>query len=249
MTADTATPCFEFKSAFLSTVALLLKSPDLSRLQAELDAQLGDDPDFFDHDALVIDLAAVRGEAIDFAALVTLLRARRTLPVAVRGGSPEQMQAALAHGLAAAPEELPARAVAAPAPAPAAAPPTVVQQVEVVREVPAPAPVTMVVDKPLRSGQQVYARGADLVVLAMVSDGAEVIADGNVHVYAPLRGRAIDGARGNTDARIFTTCLQPQLVSIAGIYRTSEQELPPEVAGKPAHVRLDGEKMLFEPLQ
>ena len=107
----------------------------------------------------------------------------------------------------------------------------------------------MVVDKPLRSGQQVYARGADLVVLAMVSDGAEVIADGNVHVYAPLRGRAIAGARGNTDARIFTTCLQPQLVSIAGIYRTSEQELPPEVAGKPAQVRLDGEKMLFEPLQ
>ena len=114
MTADTATPCFEFKSAFLSTVALLLKSPDLSRLQAELDAQLGDDPDFFDHDALVIDRAAVRGEAIDFAALVTLLRARRTLPVAVRGGSPEQMQAALAQGLAAAPEELPVRAVASP---------------------------------------------------------------------------------------------------------------------------------------
>ena len=248
MTADTATPSFEFKSAFLSTVALLLKSPDLSLLQAGLDAQLGDDPDFFDHDALVIDLAAVHGETIDFAALVALLRARRTLPVAVRGGSPEQMQAALAQGLAAAPEELPARAVAAPAAAPAPAPQTVVQQVEVVREVPAPAPVTMVIDKPLRSGQQVYARGADLVVLAMVSDGAEVIADGNVHVYAPLRGRAIAGARGNTDARIFTTCLQPQLVSIAGIYRTSEQELPPEVAGKPAQVRLDGEKMLFEPL-
>ena len=248
MTADTATPCFEFKSAFLSTVVLLLKSPDLSRLQAELDAQLGDDPDFFDHDALVIDLAAVRGEAIDFAALVTLLRARRTLPVAVRGGSPEQMQAALAQGLAAAPEELPARAVAAPAPAPAAAPPTVVQQVEVVREVPAPAPVTMVVDKPLRSGQQVYARGADLVVLAMVSDGAEVIADGNVHVYAPLRGKAIAGARGNTDARIFSTCMEPELVSIAGIYRTTEVALPASVLGKPAQVRLVGEKMLIEPL-
>ena len=106
----------------------------------------------------------------------------------------------------------------------------------------------LIVDKPLRSGQQVYARGADLVVLAVVSFGAEVIADGNIHVYAPLRGRAIAGARGNTEARIFTTCMEPQLVSIAGIYRTTEVAIPPEVLGKPAQVRLDGEKLLIEPL-
>ena len=106
----------------------------------------------------------------------------------------------------------------------------------------------IVVDKPLRSGQQVYARGADVVVLAMVSFGAEVIADGNVHVYAPLRGRAIAGARGDTSARIFTTCLEAQLVSIAGIYRTTETELPENVRGKAAQVRLDGEKLLIDPL-
>lgn len=100
----------------------------------------------------------------------------------------------------------------------------------------------------LRSGQQVYARGADLVVMAVVSFGAEVIADGNIHVYAPLRGRAIAGARGNTEARIFSTCLEPQLVSIAGIYRTTETALPDNVAGKPAQVRLDGEKLIIEPL-
>jgi septum site-determining protein MinC len=109
-------------------------------------------------------------------------------------------------------------------------------------------PEFVVVDKPLRSGQQVYARGADLVVLAMVSFGAEVIADGNIHVYAPLRGRAIAGARGNTEARIFCTCLEPQLVSIAGIYRTTETALPDSVRGKPAQVRLDGEKLIIEPL-
>jgi septum site-determining protein MinC len=86
------------------------------------------------------------------------------------------------------------------------------------------------------------------VVLAMVSFGAEVIADGNIHVYAPLRGRAIAGARGNTEARIFTTCMEPQLVSIAGIYRTTEVAMPAEVLGKPAQVRLDGEKLLIEPL-
>ena len=121
-------------------------------------------------------------------------------------------------------------------------------EVEVVREVPMPGPGTVVVDKPLRSGQQVYARGADLVVMAVVSFGAEVIADGNIHVYAPLRGRAIAGARGNTEARIFSTCLEPQLVSIAGIYRTTETELPAAVRGKPAQVRLDGEKLIIEPL-
>ena len=124
----------------------------------------------------------------------------------------------------------------------------VIREVEVVREVPMPGPGTVVVDKPLRSGQQVYARGADLVVMAVVSFGAEVIADGNIHVYAPLRGRAIAGARGNTEARIFSTCLEPQLVSIAGIYRTTETELPAEVRGKPAQVRLEGEKLLIEPL-
>ncbi|MNF09116.1 Septum site-determining protein MinC [compost metagenome] len=75
-----------------------------------------------------------------------------------------------------------------------------------------------------------------------------MIADGNVHVYAPLRGRAIAGARGNTSARIFSTCMEPQLLSIAGIYRTTETALPPEVVGKPAQVRLDGEKIIVEPL-
>ena len=106
----------------------------------------------------------------------------------------------------------------------------------------------MVVDRPLRSGQQVYARGRDLVVTAMVNAGAEVIADGHIHVYAPLRGKAIAGARGNTEARIFSTCMEAQLVAIAGIYRTSEVALPADVAGKPAQVWLDDQKLVFEPI-
>ena len=115
----------------------------------------------------------------------------------------------------------------------------------------APVP-TMVVTKPLRSGQKIYARGGDLVVLAMVNRGAEVIADGNIHVYAPLRGKAMAGARGNTAARIFSLCLEPELVSIAGIYRTTEKELAGDVLGKPAQVRLsdDGsEKLIIESLK
>ena len=111
-----------------------------------------------------------------------------------------------------------------------------------------PQPQTLVIDKPVRAGQQVYARGGNLVVLATVSAGAEVIADGNVHIYAPLRGKAIAGARGNTDARIFSTCMEPELLSIAGIYRTTDVALPADIVGKPAQVRLVGEKMLIEPL-
>src|SRR5690606_34861063 len=107
----------------------------------------------------------------------------------------------------------------------------------------------LVVDKPLRSGQQVYARGRDVVVMAMVNPGAEVVADGNVHVYAPLRGKAIAGARGDTDARILTLCLEPELVSIAGVYRTSENPLPDPLRGKPAQVRLQGDRLVMEPLK
>jgi septum site-determining protein MinC len=76
-----------------------------------------------------------------------------------------------------------------------------------------------------------------------------VIADGSVHVYAPLRGKVVAGARGDTAARIFTTCLEPELISIAGTYRTAENPLPPEVLGKPAMVRLEGEKLVIEPIK
>lgn len=107
---------------------------------------------------------------------------------------------------------------------------------------------TLLIDKPLRSGQQVYAQG-DVVILDLVSYGAEVIAEGNIHIYAPLRGRALAGVKGNPDARIFCTCLEPELISIAGIYRTAEQTLPADVLGKSAQVRLADEKLILEPLR
>ncbi len=113
---------------------------------------------------------------------------------------------------------------------------------------PAAAPSTVLVDRPLRSGQRVYSAG-DVIVLDAVSHGAEIIAGGNIHVYAPLRGRALAGAHGDTSARIFCSCLEPELVAIAGVYRTAEQPLPPEVAGKSAQVLLDGDSLRFEPLR
>ncbi len=242
---------FEIKSAQLPLVALLLKSDNWAQVAAELLQQYGqgsESADFFDHDALVIDFSQLPADTPvqDMVPLLKVLRSCNLIPVAVRGASAAWTAAALAVGLVEAPPEL-VRVRQTEAPAPVA-----VQEVvkEVVREVPGPA--TLVIDKPLRSGQKVYARGGDLVVLAMVNQGAEIAADGNIHVYAPLRGKAMAGARGNTQARIFSLCLEPELVSIAGVYRTSENAFPKEVQGKAAQVRLssDGqEKLLIEPLK
>jgi len=247
---------FDLKSTAWTLTALRLQTADLPALQRALAERVAEAPGLFDDDPVVLDLSPLReaDAVLDFPGLIDCLRGHRLRPIAVQGASPAQAAAAQAAGLAEALD-------AAPASVPMLQAETVrevlrdvvrevqvVREVEVVREVAGSAPVTMVVDKPLRSGQRVYARG-DLVVLAVVSFGAEVIADGHIHVYAPLRGRAIAGARGNTEARIFCTCLEPQLVSIAGIYRTTETELPPEVLSKPAMVRLDGEKIRIEPLK
>ena len=243
-----ATPItFEIKSANFPLVALLLKSTNLAALAREMTLRFGDIPDFFDQDALVIDLSPLQkgGAAdIDFAALVDLLSSYRLVPIAVRGGNPAQMAAARQAGLV--PGNDAHLLTPRPAPASAEQPADQPQQVH-------SAPLgALVIDKPLRSGQQVYARGRDLVVLAMVNAGAEVIADGHIHVYAPLRGRAIAGARGNTEARIFALALEAELLSIAGVYRTSENPLPPEVIGHATQVRLtegpDGERLLMTPM-
>ena len=248
-TVRTTRTSFDLKSASLPVVAVVLKTTDTAVLTAELALRMAEAPGFFDNDPVLIDLGPVREAEgkVDFYAIMALLRSHHTVPVAVRGGNAMQMEAAFAAGLTAAPEVAAVRAERnAYEPAQGAAPPEPGSYE--LPEVPAVSLGTVVIDKPLRSGQQVYARGADLIVLAMVSFGAEVIADGNIHVYAPLRGRAIAGARGNIHARIFSTCMEPQLVSIAGIYRTTEVAISTDILGKPAQVRLDGEKLLIERL-
>jgi septum site-determining protein MinC len=238
---------FELKSASLSLVAVVLKTTDLALLSQALDERFADAPGLFDQDPVAIDLSLVRNstEAIDFVALVDLLRGHKMLPVAAKSGSAQQMEAALSAGLSEAHGPVaPAQPVRSVTREDLPATPALPTP----DEAPAPARTTLIVDKPLRSGQRVYAKGSDLVVLAVVSHGAEVIADGNIHVYAPLRGRALAGAMGDTGARIFSTCMEPQLLSIAGIYRTTETELPASVLGKPGQVKLDGEKLVVVPL-
>lgn len=245
---------FDLKSASMTMVAVLLKTSDLDALAQELARRLGGTPDFFNLDPVVIDISALAASAaeIDFGRLADLLRSYRMVPVAVRGGTPEQMQAALDADLGEAPEA---------GHAGQRKPEPIVQTVEVIkeviREVPVQVPVevpgaavpTLVIDKPLRSGQQVYAKGGDLIVLAAVNNGAEVIADGHIHIYAPLRGKAIAGAKGNTQARIFAACMEPELISIAGTYRTTDNPLPADVVGKAAQIRLEGERLVYEPIK
>jgi len=248
---------FEIKSANLPLVSLLLKLPDLEQLQTELDARFGDIPDFFDQDPLLVDLsplqAAHEKARVDFKALITMLRQRKLSPIAVCGGSSGQMVAAVKAGLVAVHEPVLPRQRAPQA----AQSDTKNTQIQADANSPAAHvahehPSALVVDHPVRSGQQIYARGRDLVVLAMVNPGAEVIADGHIHIYAPLRGRAMAGARGDTSARIFALDMQPELISIAGVYRTAETPLSPEVWRHPAQIHLssgkEGDKLIITAL-
>jgi len=249
---DPPQPCYDIKSADLSLVALLLKTSDVQAVSLALQQQLAETPGFFDEDPVVVDVSALGLEAdqtLDLHALMVVLREHQLVPLAIKGAHEALLLKAKGLGLVDAsdarirrslPVEQPLAQMAAPAPV--MAPPVVA------------APLgAMVVDKPLRSGQQVYAKGRDLVVLAMVNAGAEVIADGHIHVYGALRGKAIAGARGNTHAQIFAQVMEPELISIAGVYRTSENALPPEVLGRVAQVCLQsgpsGDKLLITALK
>lgn len=263
---DSAPASFELKSSSLALESLLLKTADWQLLAQDLERQfgpLGESPDFFDFDGLIVDVTQVPADqTVDhLATLDQLLKRFKLLPVALRGGHEALLAQAQAMGWAQASPEVsrgkPAKApemaktVSAPSsvtsPSPSTTPASTATPLA-----PAAKPA-MVVDKPLRSGQKVYAKGCDLIVLAMVNQGAEVVADGNIHVYAALRGKAMAGASGNTAARIFALSLEPELISIAGVYRTSENQLPTEVHAKPAQVRLHSsngsDKLLIEPLK
>ena len=252
--ASSSSISYEIKSADLALVALLLKTAQIDTLGQDLKKQLAETPDFFDQEPVVIDLSGLpeteKAQAIDFPRLIALLQSHSMLPIALRSGSPEQMQAGKAAGLI---DATYARILKTPV---ATSAPSPVAKTSPAKAHPIVAVVplgALVIDKPLRSGQQIYAKGRDLVILAMVNPGAEVIADGNIHVYSALRGKAIAGARGNSQAMIFAQCMEPELISIAGVYRTSENALPADIWGHPAQVSLkpspEGEKLVIQRLK
>ncbi len=237
----------EIKISTVVAISTILHSADPLAIDAALKQMTGGVSDFFEDEFAVIDVGAIAAGAppIDWRALVELLRKYRLNAVAVRGATPDMADAIRARGLSlddgssgVKPREeieVPAVINARNTPIPIA--------------VPAPAatavvsPGAMIIDTPVRAGQRIYARGCDLIITAAVNNGAEVIADGSIHVYAPLNGRALAGASGNAEARIFALSMQPELVSIAGVYRTFDDGFPSEMARQPAQIRLVGDRI------
>jgi len=204
-TALTA-PCFRLKGGLFTLTALQLLANDYSQLEADLAAKVKQAPQFFNHTPIIIDMQLLPQVTapIDFAGLNNLLRRYHLIPIGVKGGSPAQQQAAIQAGFAVFHDTKTEKASAEP-------------------EKPAVGFPTKVITQPVRSGQQIYAAGGDLIVLAPVSVGAELLADGHIHVYGVLRGRALAGIHGDTSAHIFCQRLEAELVSVAGQYRLSEQ--------------------------
>ncbi len=236
---------FRLRASNYNILTLRLLTAELAAALPALAEQFRRAPGFLRFAPLVVGLEELGGgEAVDFAALVRGLQALEIVPVGVSGGSKEQRSAAAAAGLPGL-RGAGGEAVEGPGgpPAPVSAAPPVIA----VPPPPAAGRRTMLVTQPVRAGQRVYAEGGDLVVTAAVNAGAEVIADGHVHVYGPLRGRAVAGAREDTEARIFAQVFDPELVAIAGFY-TVRDGLAAALTGRATMVRLEGEDLRFEPL-
>ena len=225
---------FDMKAGQYMLPTLVLRDLDVGALDAFLEQQVTRLPSFFDQAPVAIDLSSLPGseQLAEFPIIVGMLRGHGMIPVGVRGASPEQKEQALALELAIMPAGRKAPAVRA---APAQP------------ESPRPAAPTLVVDKPVRSGQRIYADSGDLVLVAGVSSGAEVMAEGHIHAYGALRGRAMAGVSGDANARIFCRELGAELVSIAGRYRVSEN-LESRYLGRAVQISLDGDALKFSPL-
>jgi septum site-determining protein MinC len=267
-------PAFKIKNANLPVLILHLKTPDMAEVKAQLETRLKQMPDFFAHAPVVLGLAdlAEADAALDFPDLLDFMRSHRMQAAGVQGGSSAQQEAAAKAGLGVIPEistrpapmmKTEAETEADPAPIkpePGPAQPDLPGlEVESRGEAePAALPTlppvlpetrpTLIIDKPVRTGQRIHAEGANLVVLAIVNAGAELIADGDIHIYAPLRGRALAGARGNTAARIYAQSMEAELVAIAGYFQVFDEGIPDEIRGKFSQVYLDGEKVVIKPM-
>lgn len=257
-------PAFKIKNANLPVLILHLKTPDMARVKAQLETRLKQMPDFFAHAPIVLGLGDLPDSeaALDFSELLEFMRSHRMHAAGVIGGSAAQQEAAAQAGLGVIPETpvRPAPIVETePEPAPELPPPALgpaqpdlpgLEAEAAPEPVPAPAEMrpTLIIDKPVRTGQRIHAEGANLVVLAIVNAGAELIADGDIHIYAPLRGRALAGAHGNTAARIYAQSMEAELVAIAGYFQVFDEGIPEAVRGKFSQVYLEGEKVVVKPM-
>jgi septum site-determining protein MinC len=231
----------EFKSTSLTVPVLLLASNDISLIDQQLKEKVVQAPEFFKNSPLLIDLQKLNAQnlSIDFTEIVAIVRQHGFMPIGLRGGTEQQNADALAmnlpqHSLHGSNTPLVNKAPVKTLPTPAAE-----------EQKPASQSIeNKLVTQPIRSGQRVYAKG-DLIVTATVSAGAEIMAEGNIHIYGSLRGRALAGVLGNVNSRIFCSDLQAELISIAGIYQLSD-DLSKYPAHKPIQISLDNQTLIIK---
>jgi septum site-determining protein MinC len=226
-------PVFELKSGHFTLPTLRLLQTNMDALDEQLVERIKQAPGFFRNTPVVIDLSQLETQTaeLDFALLVGLMRGYGLVPVAIQGGTSQQQEMAEFLELAILADNKPRQSSGTAQSNP--------------QQQPLKPAVSKLLTRPIRSGQRAYAAGRDLIVLASVSSGAEVIADGNIHVYGALRGRALAGVRGNQEARIFCQKLQAELVAIAGQYRVSDQ-LEAFHSDQPTQVYLSEKRILIE---
>jgi len=227
---------FELKGRMATLTVLRLLSPDSEALSAQLDAKVVEAPAMLRGLPIVLDLGGM--DEVDAGQLrrwLDIVRGSGLVPVGVCGVAGALAEEARAQGVGVFPDMVGGSRGGAR---------------ERTEEKPVEPDTTLgrIVEQPVRSGQQIYARGGDLVVLASVSPGAEVLADGNIHVYGTLRGRALAGMRGQREARIFCRSLRAELISIAGQYQLSEQMGGSESAG-PVQIYLEDDALCIAPLE
>lgn len=207
--STSASIAFQLKGGLFTLTTLQIFNPDLVQLKAQLTDKIQQAPNFFHHAPIVLDfkIANQPNIEIDFASLKAMLREVNLIPVAIRNATPDQIQAAIKAGFA----------ILRDTPNP--------RDKEKISATTQPAPKILssrIITEPVRSGQQIYAPDGDLIIINQVSHGSELIADGSIHVYGTLRGRALAGINGNQQARIFCNSLEAELVSVAGSYKLSE---------------------------
>jgi len=246
----TGKPCLKLKGSLVPMTALELSYYNKEQLETDLNAKVSQAPDFFENLPVVIGLEKLdEHEQVDFHQIVEVCIGFSIKVVAVRGGSELQQVAAKQAGLgllSKQKERSNEPSITAQDQAPQIQTETV--EIEVVKTVVQhERQQSKIVRHPIRSGQQVYAADGDLIVLASVSAGAEILADGNIHVYGTLRGRALAGVKGDTSARIFCQSLEAELVSVAGQYKVSE-DFDKNVVQKASQIFLNEDKLCFKEL-
>lgn len=239
-------PVAELKFGQVGIANLKLKRLDSAALGEELDQKVASAPQLFSRAPVILDLShlSTLPDITEVCALLERIRSAGMLPVGLSYGTRENEELARTLNL---PLLAKFRAVYEPAGETAAPPPASTESKNTPRPLEKPIPQSLGGqhhDKAVRSGQQIYGRGRDLILTAAVGNGAEVIADGSIHIYSALRGRAFAGANGDQGARIYCSEFHAELISIAGQYRVFE-DIPTDLRGKPVQVRLVDEKLVL----